>query len=117
SLAERLTQLIRGLWSGAEPVALQVRKNFCGHRFFGVEHRVRGKAVNSNRDEDIALEDMQHCHAGLVRAKDGFIAKTVDRSRFAAISGQHGKHCLSKMRRSFLPRIENVEIEPLIAFD
>src|SRR5207244_6883799 len=55
--------------------------------------------------------------AGLVRAEDGFITKTVDRSRFAAIGGQHGKHCLSKMRRSFLPRIENVEIEPLIAFD
>jgi len=73
--------------------------------------------VNSNCDEDIALEDMQHCHAGLVRAKDGFIAKTVDTSRFAAIGGQHRKHCLSKMRRSVSPRIENVEIDPLIAFD
>src|SRR5262249_24083582 len=37
--------------------------------------------------------------------------------RFAAIGRQHGKHCLSKMLRSFSPRIENVEIEPLIASD
>jgi hypothetical protein len=42
---------------------------------------------DSNRDQDIALEDMQHCHAGLVRAEDGFIAKTVDTSRFAASAG------------------------------
>src|SRR5262249_3924658 len=51
----------------------------------------------------------------LVRTEDGFITKTVDTSRFAAIGGQHGKHCLSKMRRSFSPPIENVEKEPLIA--
>src|SRR5262249_31749809 len=101
----------------AEPAALQVGKNFCGHRFFRIEDRVRGKTVNSNRDQDIAFENMQHCHASLVRTEDGFITKTVDTSRFAAIGGQHGKHCLSKMRRSFSPRIENVEIEPLIAVD
>src|SRR5215831_10249771 len=101
----------------ARPAALQVGKNFCGHRFFRIENRVRGKTVNSNRDQDIALENMQHCHAGLVRTEDGFITKTVDGSRFAAIGGEHGKHCLSKMRRRVSPRIENVEIEPLIAFD
>jgi hypothetical protein len=103
--------------SAGEPAALQVGKNFCGHRFFRIENRVRGKTVNSNRDQDIALENMQHCHAGLVRTEDGFITKTVDTSRFDAIGGEHGKHCLSKMRRGFSPRIENVEHERLIAFD
>src|SRR5215471_14219445 len=103
--------------SAGEPAALKVGKDFCGHRFFRIENRVRGKTVNSNRDQDIALENMQYCHAGLVRAEDGFITKPVDTSRFAAIGGQRGKHCLGKMRRSFSPRIENVKYESLIAFD
>ena len=103
--------------SAGEPVVLQVGKDLCGHRFFRVENRIGGKAANSNRDQGITLENMQHCHAGLVRTEDGFITKTVDMSRFAAIGGQHGKHCLSKMRWSVLHRIENVEIDPSIAFD
>src|ERR1700751_4844806 len=84
---------------------LEVREDFRGQRFFRVESRVGGKAVDSNRDEDVALENVQHCHAGLVWAEDGFIAKAVDTSRFAVIGGENRKHCLSEMRRGFLARI------------
>src|SRR5438094_7444225 len=97
--------------------ALQVREDFCGHRSFRVESRVGRKAVASNRDEDVALEHVQHCHPGFVGAEDGFITKTVDTSRFAAIGGQHGKHCLGKMRWGVSPRVQNVEVKPFIALD
>jgi len=73
--------------------------------------------VDSNRDEDVALENVQHCHSGLVWAEDCFIAKSGDWSRFTAVGGENRKHCLSKMRRGFSPRVQNVEDERLIAVD
>ena len=51
--------------------------------------------MNSSRDEDIATLRTLASIAMPVSLgqKMAFIAKTVDTSRFAAIGGQHGKHC------------------------
>ena len=91
---------------------LQVRKNFCGHRFFSIDNRACGKAVDSNRDQCVTFEDVQHCHAGLVRAENGFVAKTVDSRRFAAVGGENGKH---RGGEPGFASVEDVEYERLIA--
>jgi hypothetical protein len=100
--------------SAADAAALQIHKELFGHRFFWVENRVSGKAVDSNRDQGVAFEDVQHCHASLVGAEDGFIAKTVDPRRFASVGGENREH---RGGEPGFAGVEDVEYERLIASD
>src|SRR5207249_9741786 len=88
-------------------------QEFLWPSIFRIDNRACGKAVDSNRDQCVAFEDVQHCHAGFVGAEDGFVAKTVDSRRFAAVGGENGKH---RGGEPGFASVEDVEYERPIAF-
>lgn len=69
--------------------------------------------MDSDRDQGVAFEDVQHCHASLVGAEDGFIAKTVDPRRLASVGGENREH--GRGEPGFTS-VKDVEDERLIAF-
>ena len=65
-------------------------QDFCSHGFFLLERGRARHAVDANRDQGVALQDVHHLEAGFVVVENGLVAEPFERRELAAVGGKRG---------------------------
>ena len=89
-----------------------MRQDFCRHRLFLFERGGARHAVDADRDEGVALEDVHHLETGLVVVENGLVAEAFELRELAAVGGKHGEHGRGEAGWAD----EEIEDEGLVAF-